>query len=74
MSTLNYNKKYFPNIEWAASKSLVEFIEHEKHTGLTDDELKEAHELCVAAVAPVVVPIAEAATGRKGKEPKVTDN
>ena len=69
MSTLNYNKKYFPNIEWAASKSLADFIEHEKHTGLTDAELKEAHELCVAAIAPV-----SEAPVRKGKEPKPADN
>jgi uncharacterized protein YnzC (UPF0291/DUF896 family) len=62
MATLNYNKKYFPNIEWAASKKLNEFIEHEKHTGLSDAELSEAHALCVAAV--------EQAKPKKAKEPE----
>jgi hypothetical protein len=52
MSVLNYNNKYFPNIELAAAKSEAAFVEHEKHTGLTEAELKEAHALCVAAVEP----------------------
>jgi len=50
MSILNYNKKYFPNIEWAASKSVEEFVEHEKGTGLPEAELREAYELCKAAL------------------------
>lgn len=50
MAILNYNKKYFPNIEWAASLPVDKFIEHEKHTGLTEAELTEAHELCKAAI------------------------
>lgn len=36
--------------EWGASKSQKEFIAHEKHSGLTNDQLIEAHNLCKAAV------------------------
>jgi hypothetical protein len=67
MSVINYNNKYFPNAEWAASKSVDEFVEHEKHVGLTDAELREAHELCVASIAPA----AEAKAVKKAKEPKI---
>lgn len=56
MATLNYNNKYGANIEWAASKSEADFIEHEKHTGLTEAELKEVHALCVKAAAPAEKP------------------
>ncbi len=38
--------------EWAASKTLEEFKEHEKHHGLTADQLKEAHGLCKKLVEP----------------------
>lgn len=40
------------NAEWAATKTVQEFVAHEKHHGLTDAQLKEAHSLCKAAVAP----------------------
>lgn len=38
------------NADWAASKDVKEFVEHEKHHGLTDAQLKEAHKLCKEAV------------------------
>lgn len=66
MAVLNFNKKYFPNIEWAASKPLGEFIAHEAHTGLSVDELTEAHGLCVAAAKPA--PVAEATAGKKANK------
>lgn len=31
----------------AASKTVDEFVAHEKHLGFTDAQLKEAHALCV---------------------------
>jgi hypothetical protein len=34
------------NKELAAAKSLKDFIEHERHHGLSDDQLKEVHKLC----------------------------
>jgi hypothetical protein len=36
--------------DWAASKSQKEFIAHEKHNGLSNEQLAEAHNLCKAAV------------------------
>jgi hypothetical protein len=36
------------NSKLAASKTVDEFIEHEKHLGLSDEDLREAHALCVA--------------------------
>ena len=53
---VNYNSKYFPNADWAATKTEAEFVEHEKRSGLTEAELKEAYALCKAAVAPVIEP------------------
>lgn len=38
------------NEKWAASKTQKEFVEHEKHTGLTEAQLKEVHSLCVKKV------------------------
>lgn len=70
---LNYNGKYFPNAEWAASKSLSEFIEHEKHVGLTEAELKEAHELCVAAVTPAESPATAPESTRPPRKQKETE-
>ena len=41
------------NADWAAGKSEKEFIEHEKHHGLSTDQLKDAYKLCKEAVKPV---------------------
>jgi hypothetical protein len=43
--------------EWAAGKSQKDFVAHEKHHGLTNAQLIEAHNLCKTAVA---VPAMEA--------------
>ncbi|HUR65463.1 MAG TPA: hypothetical protein VMZ03_03865 [Chitinophagaceae bacterium] len=40
------------NATWAATKTEKEFVDHEKHHGLTDAQLKEAHKLCKEAVKP----------------------
>ena len=34
------------NKEWVASKTLKEVIEHEKHHGLSDEQMKELYGLC----------------------------
>lgn len=50
--------------DWAASKSQKEFIAHEKHNGLSNEQLIEAHNLCKAAVkAPANVPSGEPVPG-----------
>jgi hypothetical protein len=41
------------NADWAASVAEKDFVEHEKHHGLSDTQLKEAHKLCKQAVKPV---------------------
>lgn len=65
MAVLNFNKKYFANIEWAASKSVDDFVAHERHTdNMTEAELREVHGLCVQAVTPPV----EAPAPSKQKE------
>jgi len=51
MNKLPYKGVVF-NADWAATKSEKEFIEHEKHHGLSDTELKEAYKLCKEAVKP----------------------
>lgn len=38
------------NAEWAASLTQAEFVKHESHHGLTEEQLKEAHKLCKEAV------------------------
>ena len=35
------------NYKLAAGKTLQEFIKHEKHHGLTEEQYKEVHDLCV---------------------------
>jgi hypothetical protein len=50
---INYNNKYYPNADWAATKTEAEFVAHEKESGLSEAELKEAYALCKVAVAPV---------------------
>jgi hypothetical protein len=50
--------------EWAASKSQKEFIAHEKHNGLSNEQLIEAHNLCKAAVkAPAKVSAEDSVPG-----------
>jgi hypothetical protein len=49
MTKVTYESITF-NASWAASKTEKEFIDHEKHHGLTDAQLKEAHKLCKEAV------------------------
>lgn len=53
------------NAEWAALKTQVEFIEHEKHHGLTDTQLKEAHKLCKEAAKASVQPPEPSVDGGK---------
>jgi hypothetical protein len=50
------------NANWAGSKTEKEFIEHEKHHGLTDTQLKEVHKLCKEAVKPADLKAAPATT------------
>jgi hypothetical protein len=40
------------NAAWASSVSVQDFIEHEKHHGLSDDQLAQVHELCRIEVNP----------------------
>jgi hypothetical protein len=40
------------NAEWAASKTEKQFVDHEKHSGLTVAQLKEVYKLCKLAVKP----------------------
>ena len=51
MKKVVYEGIYF-NATWAASKSVEEFIAHEKHQALTEGQLREAHALCVEEVKP----------------------
>lgn len=44
----------FFDAELAAKKTLKEFIAHEKHHGLTDDQYKEVHDLCKLKVNPKI--------------------
>jgi hypothetical protein len=39
------------NADWAAGITEKQFVKHEAHTGLSAEQLKEAHSLCKAAVA-----------------------
>jgi hypothetical protein len=36
----------------AASKTVDDFVAHEKHLGFSDDQLKEVHALCVREQKP----------------------
>jgi hypothetical protein len=38
------------NEEWAKGKTVAEFVEHEKHHGLSEKQLKEAYKLMVPKV------------------------
>lgn len=49
------------NAVWANGISEKEFIEHERHHGFTDAQLKEAHKLCKAAQNPPAEKTAEVA-------------
>lgn len=52
--------------DWAAGKTEKQFVKHELHTGLTEAQLKEAHNLCKAAVkAPAVMPAEEPVPGEE---------
>lgn len=42
----------FFDAELAVKKTLKEFIAHEKHHGLTDEQYKEIHDLCKLKVNP----------------------
>lgn len=46
-----YNNIAF-NAVWANSKTEAEFVAHEKHHEITEDQLREVHKLCKAAQAP----------------------
>jgi len=50
------------NADWAVTKTQKQFVDHESHTGLTADQLKEAHNLCKAAVKATGQPAAEEPT------------
>ena len=43
------------NAEWVASVTLAQFIEHEKHHGLTAEQMKEIHETAKKVMKPVKV-------------------
>ena len=43
------------NATWAATKTEKDFVEHEKHHGLTEAQLKEAYKLCKEAIKPAKV-------------------
>jgi hypothetical protein len=36
--------------EWVAGKTFTEFCEHEKHHGLTKQQLKEVYNLCAQKI------------------------
>lgn len=57
------------NADWAAGKTEAEFVEHEKHHGLTEAQLKEAHALCLNAVNPPPAEPAKETKGRKSVQP-----
>lgn len=40
------------NSKWAASQKVDDFVNHEKHHGLTEAQLKEVHALCVKEQQP----------------------
>jgi hypothetical protein len=52
------------NKEWAASKTLEQFIAHEKHHGLSDEKMKEIHDLCKLKEAPKTAKPAAAKAGK----------
>lgn len=35
------------NSEWVASQSFEDFVKHEKHHGLSKEQMREVHTLCV---------------------------
>jgi hypothetical protein len=35
------------NVEWVASKTLKAFCDHEKHHGLSKEQMKEIYDVCV---------------------------
>lgn len=45
------------NANWANTKTEKEFVAHEKHHGLSDSQLKEAHNLCKTAVKAPETPV-----------------
>lgn len=57
------------NAQWAAGLTLEKFTEHEAHHGLTPDQYKEAHDLCIKEVTPVTEAKAteEVVTGKTSK-------
>jgi hypothetical protein len=60
MPKVLYNRVVAFDADWAANKSQKDFIAHEKHHGLTNEQLIEAHNLCKAAVkAPAKEPAAD---------------
>lgn len=64
MPKVFYNGSVAYDADWAASKSQKEFIAHEKHNGLSNEQLIEAHNLCKAAVkAPLLAPTEEPVPG-----------
>lgn len=67
MSTLPYAHVNF-NIEENAKKSVQEFVDHEKHVGLTEEQLMDAHELIVEAAKPKPELKAEAAESTEKTE------
>jgi Spy/CpxP family protein refolding chaperone len=41
------------NSAWASGKTLQEFMEHEKHHNLTEEQMKQVHALCKAEMKSV---------------------
>ena len=64
MPKVFYNRVVAFDAELAVDKSLKEFIAHEKHHGLSNEQLTEAYNLCKAAVkAPAMVPAEDSIPG-----------
>jgi hypothetical protein len=40
------------NAEWAATQTQDAFVKHESHHGLSKDQLREVHRLCIQQVKP----------------------
>lgn len=40
------------NSKWAASKTVAEFVKHESHHGLSEEQLREVHAICVEKQKP----------------------
>lgn len=49
---MKVNKGYSFNREWVKRQTEAQFLKHEAHSGLTEDQLKEAYRLIKGINAP----------------------